>query len=72
MCVKDINNDDVKGFRFTKICIKIHNTIDMLKYLTTGPEVGLSHGVQNVRCTAQGSDKKTGESNIRLQHSFSV
>ena len=31
-----------------------------IRYLTTGPEDGLSQPVQKVRCAAQNSDKKTG------------
>ena len=34
----------------------------MLKYLTAGPEVGLSHRVQNVLWVAESSDKNRGES----------
>ena len=60
--MNDINNDDVKRFPITKIGLHFHNRLDMLKYLTTGPEVRLSHGVQKVRCAAESSDKNLVES----------
>ena len=57
----DTNNDDVTRFPITTLCLHFHNTIDTLRYLTEGPEVGLSHGVQKVRYAALISDKKIGE-----------
>jgi len=62
VCVNDTNNDDVTGFPITNLGPHFHYTIDTLKYLTTGPEVGLSHGVQRYFCEAQKCDKKPEES----------
>ena len=61
VCVNDTNND-VTRFPITNLGPHFHYTIDTLKYLTTGPEVGLLHGVQRYFCEAQRRDKKPEES----------
>jgi hypothetical protein len=54
-------NDDVTRFPVTTIRLYFHNTTDMLKYLTKGPEVGLPQAVQKISFAAQTCDKKTAE-----------
>jgi len=54
------NNHDISIFPIAKLGLYFHNKTDTLKYLTTGPEIGLSHGVHRARFAAQSSDKKPG------------
>ena len=60
--MNDTNNDDISRFPLSRLGLYFHNTINTLRYLTLGPEIGASHGVQKVGCAGQSSDKKTGES----------
>jgi len=50
--VNDINND-VTRFPITNLGPHFHYMIDTLKYVTTGPEVGMWHGVPRYFCEAQ-------------------
>ena len=58
--MNDTNNDDIAIFPITTLGLRFHNTVDRLRFLTTGPEFGLSQGVQKVRSIAQISGKKAG------------
>jgi hypothetical protein len=60
--VNDTNNDYISRFTITSFSLHFHSTRNTLRYLTAGPEVGLLQAVQKVRCAAQSSDKKIGES----------
>jgi hypothetical protein len=60
--VNDKNNEDIPRFPISTPGLYFHSTIDMLKYLTEGSEVGLSQAMQKLICAAQSCDKKTGES----------
>jgi len=75
MFVNDTNKHEVSTFPITRLDLQFHKTTDTLRYLTTGPEVGMSQTVQRVRGAAQNSDKKTGESyhpTLALSHRVTV
>lgn len=60
--MNDTNNDNKTRFSITIQGLYFHNTIDKLRYLTTGPDVGLMLAVEKVRFAAKTSDIKTAES----------
>jgi hypothetical protein len=60
LCENDTNNDDVTTVPIITLVLSFQNTIDKLKDVTTGAEIGFSQAVQQVCCAEQGFDKKTG------------
>jgi hypothetical protein len=53
VCVNDTNNDDISCYQITRLGLYFHNTVETLRYLTMGPEGGLSQGAQKLGCAAQ-------------------
>jgi hypothetical protein len=70
--VNDTNNDDITRFPIPTLDLYIHNTIDTLRYLTAGPEIGMLQAVQKVHFEAQILISNLGKDTIRLQQSVSV
>jgi len=67
--VNDTNIDDISRFPITTLGSHFHKRIETLRYLTAGPEVGLSQGVQ--KCVVQpiAVIRNLGKATIRLQNS---
>ena len=51
--VNDTINDDILRFPFCKVGLSFHKTIDILTYITEGPEVVLPQAGRKVRCAAK-------------------
>ena len=66
--MNDIDNDDVTRFPITTMRLNYHIAIDVYKYLTTGPEVGLSQAVHKSDLRPKPLIRKMRKAMIRIQH----
>jgi len=66
--VNDIDNDDVTRFPITIMRLNYHNALEVYKYLTTGPEVGLSQAVQMSDLRPKPLIRKLRKAMIRIQY----
>ena len=67
--MNNTNSDNTPRFSITTQGLYFHNTIDTLRYIITGPDVGLTLAVQKYVLQPKHLIIKLRKAIIRLQHS---